>query len=284
MKIGRMPDFQLLCDKSKIRYIRLGLMMKKKEVTIKDLAELLVPKLWLIIIISVLASVFAFAYSRFFKNDTYTSTSILYVNSTSGENDNMTTGDNIMVASHMLDNYKQIIKRDNFLNMVVNDLADENGPYAEYKDLTKNLNASQISKMISISHYEDTQVFSLSVTSSNPKLSAVVLNAVHNNAVTNMAEIVPSAKIFAISSVQNPLQPEDEKSATQNSKHEVRNAVLSFMVAAVLSVVFVWIYSFFDVIIRDRKKLIDNVDIPILGVIPRHEIPIPTKGGEKDAV
>ena len=259
-------------------------MMKKKEVTIKDLAELLVPKLWLIIIVSILASAFAFTYSRFFKDDTYTSTSILYVNSTSGENDNMTTGDNIMVASHMLDNYKQIIKRDNFLNMVVNDLVDENGSYAEYKDITKNLNASQISKMISISHYEDTQVFALSVTSSDPKLSAVVLNAVHNNAVTNMEKIIPSAKIFAISSVQNPLQPEDEKSAIKNSKHEVRNAVLSFMVAAVLSVVFVWIYSFFDVIIRDRKKLIDNVDVPILGVIPRHEIPIPTKGGEKNAV
>ena len=90
-------------------------MMKKKEVTIKDLAELLVPKLWLIIIVSILASAFAFAYSRFFKDDTYTSTSILYVNSTSGENNNMTTGDNILVASHMLDNYKQIIKKDRFL-------------------------------------------------------------------------------------------------------------------------------------------------------------------------
>lgn len=258
-------------------------MMKKKEVTIKDLAELLVPKLWLIIIVSILASAFAFTYSRFFKDDTYTSTSILYVNSTSAENDNMTTGDNIMVASYMLDNYKQIIKRDNFLNKVVKDLNDENGPYAEYKELTEGLNASQISKMISISHYEDTQVFSLSITTADPKLSAVVLNAVHSNTVTYMQEIVPSAKIFKITSVQDPLQPEDAKSATQNSKHEIRNAVLSFMVAAVLSVVFVWVYSFFDVVIRDRKKLIDNVDVPILGVIPRHEIPIPTiKGGENN--
>lgn len=258
-------------------------MMKKKEVTIKDLAEILVPKLWLIIIVSILASAFAFTYSHFFKDDTYTSTSVLYVNSTSGENDNMTTGDNIMVASYMLDNYKEIIKRDNFLNMVVNDLADDNGPYAEYKDLTEGLTASQISKMISISHIEDTQVFSLSITSSDPKLSSVVLNAVHNNAVTNMEKIVPSAKIFAISSVQHPLQPEEEKSATQNSKHEVRNAVLSFMVAAVLSVVFVWVYSFFDVVIRDRKKLFDNIDVPILGVIPRHEIQIIAKGGENNA-
>lgn len=255
--------------------------MKKKEVTIKDLAELLLPKLWLIIIVSILTSAVAFAYSRFFKDDTYTSTSILYVNSTSGENDNMTTGDNIMVASHMLDNYKQIIKRDNFLNMVVNDLASETGEYAEYRDLTSGLNASQISKMISISNYEDTQVFSLSVTSSNPKLSAVVLNAVHNNVVANMEKIVPAAKVFAISSIQNPLQPEDSKSAIKNSKHEVRNAILSFMVAAVLSVVFIWVFSFFDVVIRDRKKLFDNVDVPILGVIPRHEIPVIGKGGTK---
>lgn len=258
-------------------------MMKKKEVTIKDLAELLVPKLWLIIIVSILASVFAFTYSRFFKDDTYTSTSILYVNSTSGENNNMTTGDNILVASHMLDNYKQIIKKDRFLKMVVSDLKSDAGPYVEYKELTKNLTTSQISKMISISHYEDTQVFSLSITSHDPKLSAVVLNAIHNCVLTNMEELVPSAKVFKITSVQDPVEPEEDNSATRNSKHEIRNAVLSFMVAAVLSVVFVWVYSFFDVVIRDRKKLFDNIDVPILGVIPRHEIQVAAKGGVNNA-
>ena len=246
--------------------------MKKKEVTIKDLAELLIPKLWIIVVVSILASGVAFIYSHFFKVDTYTSTSILFVNTTSAENDSMTTGDNIMVASNMLDNYKVIIKRDRFLNLVVSALKKEDGPFAEYKDITQDLTASKIGKMISISNYEDTQVFSLSVSSTYPTLSAVVLNAVHITAVTQMKEIVPTAKRFEITSVQDPLQPEDEKSSTQNSKHEMRNAVLSFMVAAVMSVVCVWVFSFFDVTIRDRKKLIDNVDVPILGVIPKHEV------------
>ena len=77
----------------------------------------------------------------------------------------------------------------------------------------------------------------------------------------------------------DPTDPADAKSIAPNNKHEARNAVLSFLIAAVVSVVAIWVYSFFDVVIRDKKKLIDNVDVPILGVIPRHDLPATTKGG-----
>lgn len=250
--------------------------MKKKEVTIKDLAELLIPKLWIIIIVSVLASVLAFGYSHFFKTDTYTATSKLYVNSASGEGDDVTTGDNIVVARHMLDNYKVILKSEVFLKEVIAKLEADKSD-AEQNNLVKDLTPSKISGMMSISVYEDTQAFSLKVTSTNPRLSCIVLKAIHNTAVDTLGEIVNDAKTYSISSLQDP--PEDYKVITKNSNHAARNAVLSFLVAAVMSVVFIWVYSFFDVIIRDRKKLVDNVDVPILGVIPKHEISVQAKGG-----
>ena len=124
--------------------------MKKKEVTIKDLAELLLPKLWIIVIISILASGLAFVYSRFFKQDTYTTTSRLYVNSAASTGNDVTTGDNIMVARYMLENYKVILKSERFLNEVIIDLAT-NPDYEDYRDITEGLNASKINSMISIS-------------------------------------------------------------------------------------------------------------------------------------
>ena len=51
-----------------------------------------------------------------------------------------------------------------------------------------------------------------------------------------------------------------------------------------MTVVCIWIYSFFDVVIRDKKKLIDNVDVPILGVIPRHDLPATSAKGEEKHV
>ncbi len=251
--------------------------MKKKEVTIKDLAEILLPKLWIVVIISIIASGLAFVYSRFFKSDTYTSTSTLYVNS--GASTDMATGDNILVASYMLDNYKFILRSENFLKNVVTDLAN-NEMYKEYRDITANINVSSIDRMMNISHHEDTAIFSISITSSSPELSCVILKAVHLNALDyeKLASMIDNAEYFKLSSVKDPVEPEAHKAIGKNSKHEVRNAVLSFMIAAVVCVVAIWVYSFFDVVIRDKKNLSDNIDVPILGVIPRHDLPITTKG------
>ena len=253
--------------------------MKKREVTIKDLAEILLPKLWLIILVSVIASCLSFAYSRFFKDDTYTVSSTLMVNSTISTSGSITTGDNIIVARYMLENYKIVLKSDNFLNRVVKDLSN-NKLYEQHRDLTQNLNAKQIKSMLTISHYEDTEIFSLSVTAGDPQLAAVVLNAIHDNAITGLAGVVESAKIFKLSALQDPISPESAKLIAKNSKHEFRNAILAFLVVGVLLAVAVWVYSFFDVIIRDKKNLSDNIDIPILGVIPKHELILVNKGDD----
>ena len=173
-------------------------------------------------------------------------------------------------------------KKSKFSQMIHQSLQEyTHEDYEEYRALIEesNLNPSKISSMMSISVYEDTQAFSLHVTSTDPRISCIVSNAVHKNAVTIIQDIVPDAKTYAITSLQDPLEPDAYTSIAKNSNHEVRNAVLSFMVAAVMTVVFIWVYSFFDVVIRDRKKLIDNIDVPILGVIPRHEVTVVTKGG-----
>ena len=34
----------------------------------------------------------------------------------------------------------------------------------------------------------------------------------------------------------------------------------------------VYVSAMFDVVIHDRKKLEDNFDIPVLGVIPRYDV------------
>ena len=242
----------------------------------------MLPKLWIVIIVSIIASGIAFVYSNFFKTDTYTSSSRLLVNSTTiGGGNSITTGDNIIVARYMLENYKVILRSKNFLNMVVTDLSNSE-LYEEYRDITANITADQIDRMMTISHYEDTEIVSISITSGNPELSCVLLKAVHINAVENIGKIVPSAKVFTLSSLQDPTEPEAYKTIGKNSNNAVRNTLLVFMIAAVLSVLTIWIFSFFDVVIRDKKNLSDNVDVPVLGVIPRHDLSLLAKGDNGD--
>lgn len=254
--------------------------MKKKEITIKDLAEILFPKLWIVVIASLLVSAFTFVYSSFLKDDTYTDSSLHYVY-TEGMDDDITTGDNLSVAQGMVDIYKVMLQGETFLKMVVVDIAN-NEEYADYRDITKGVNISSIRSMMTVTQHNETAVFSIAITSGSPELSCVVLKAIYNNLNEDKLKgIIPNT--FKISSFKAPTGPEDARSIAPNSKHTIRNTLLSFMISAVVVVVAIWVYSFFDVTIRDRKKLSDNIDIPILGVIPRHDLPINVKGDEGNA-
>ena len=237
--------------------------MKNKEITLKDIFELIIPKIWLILIASVLCAGITFGYFNFFKDDTYTSTSKLYVYSDTSSNGEVTTG-NIDVAKGMVEVYKIILESDKFLNSVTLKLTDT------YPEIT----SGQIRSMMSVSQVNDTEVFAISITSASKDLAYDVLNEIVAFAPEGIRDIVPNALNVKI--------VEDPSKAAVNSKNSLRNSVIVFLLAAVASVVVIWISSLFDVVIRDKKKIEDNIDIPILGVIPKQENVL-VKGEEKNA-
>jgi capsular polysaccharide biosynthesis protein len=236
--------------------------MKKREITIKDLAEILLPKLWLVVVISIVASAAMYLYSSFIKKDTYTSSSLLYVHSKISDKE--ITGDNVSVAQGMVEVYKVMLKSDKFLKPVVAEINQNEG----YENVT----VGNVRSMMSVSQVDETEIFSIAITAPTPEMACVVLNAVHNNTISKIKDFIPNA--LEITAFEDPILPEDSKSIYPNAKNEIRNSVIAFLGAAVVSVVAIWVYAFFDVVIRDKKKLVDNVDIPILGVIPNHELPV----------
>ena len=58
------------------------------------------------------------------------------------------------------------------------------------------------------------------------------------------------------------------------SKNIFTNALIGVLIGAVVSMLGIFVYSIFDVVIRDKKKLEDNFDFPVLGVIPRYDVPV----------
>ena len=58
----------------------------------------------------------------------------------------------------------------------------------------------------------------------------------------------------------------------KNDKNLARNTVIGFLVGVVISMVAIYLYSILDVVVRDKKRLEDNLDVPVLGVIPRIEV------------
>lgn len=228
---------------------------KKKETTVKDIIDIFIPKLWIILLVGVLLAGIMGAYSMFLKKRTYTASAEIYVYR-SGTSD--VSSSDIAAAEEMVNIYSRAIMGDKFLKYVKDDI------YEEGYDLT----TKQIGNLLVITKVEDTPNFIVSVTSQDPKLASTLAKSVVHGIETyiegNIITNTLNANVF-----EDPL---DYDQLAPNARNTVRNSIIAFFVGVILAALFVWIHSSFDIIIRSSKKIEDNFDIPILGIIPNHEI------------
>ena len=224
---------------------------KNKEITLKDLANIFIPKLWLIAVVAVVFALVLGGFSMFIKKDTYTSSSTLYVYRT---DQSATTGD-ITAAHEMLEIYEIVLKSHDVLGMVITKLPAE---YASF-----NLTTSYLREAVSFTNKAN-GTFAISFTTDNQALSFALAQAMESIAPSVIITRIPNAlNINIIQSAQLP---------DANSKNTVRNALIGFLGGAVVAAVVVWLVSVLDVAIHDKKKIEDNFDFPVLGVIPNQQI------------
>jgi len=224
---------------------------KNKEITLKDLANIFIPKLWIIAVVALALAIALGAFSMFIKKDTYTSSSTLYVYRT---DQSATTGD-LTAAHEMLEIYEIVLKSDDVLGMVISKLP------AEY--IGMNLTTAYLRNAISFTNKVN-GAFAISFTTDNQALSFALAQS--------MESIAPSVIITRIPNALNISTIQSAKLANANSKNTVRNTLIGFLGGAVLVAVVIWVVSVFDVKIHDKNKIEDNFDFPVLGVIPDQQI------------
>ncbi len=232
---------------------------KNKETTFEDIIEIFLPKLWIMLLVGVVLAAAISVYSVVVKDETYTSSSIVYVYN-ERPNSTATSTSDLQAAEQMVNVYNIAIKSDKFLKLVIG-----NGSLSEYQ-----LSPEQIKRMIKVSQVDETAVFEVSVTSTNPDLAYDVACAITSGIemyIQGSNGLVKNALLSSI--LEDPSVP-----AAPNSKGTVTKAIIAFAIGFIVTAVVVWAHSFFDVVIRSTKKIEENLDVPILGIIPRHEISI----------
>ena len=227
--------------------------MKKQnsEISFKDIAGILLPKLWLILIVSIVCAGAVFCYSRFFKDDTYTSSFEIYIYNDT--NTGTTVGDQ-QVAEGMLETYEYFIKTDTFLNAVI--IAN---PYSE------GLTPKALKSMLSISSIGSSGALRISITADDPTFAFNLAKKFVDTVPTIIVQYIPNA--LTVSVTEFPKEP-----TAPNSKNEVKNALISFVAAAIVTVLVILVQNSFDAIIHDKKKIEENFSIPVLGAIPKHDV------------
>ncbi|MBQ2794232.1 MAG: hypothetical protein IKL79_04105 [Clostridia bacterium] len=231
----------------------------KEEFNIRDIVSIFLPKLWIIVSVALVLALLLGFYSAFLKTDTYSSTATMLVS-----NDATSLNNSVLdVSTEMVKRCEIIIFSDEFLQKIITDVKADENYSSEWR-----LSVSFVKGVLSMKQRGDTEFFDITVTTEDSVLSYTIVNAVAKRIESDLPELLPYDSKYIRTGTVNHAVP----ALNPDSKHTVRNSVIGFAAGAILSMVAVFVCTMFDVTIRDKKKIEDNFDIPVLGVIPKFEV------------
>ena len=236
-------------------------MEKAKEINILALCKSLLRKAWLIVLCAVVFGIGGYIYTDQCVDPMYRSSILLYVNSSASTDnkDNISSSD-LATSQRLVKTYIIILRSDPVMDKVAANLERSTG---------KKLSGAAINGMITAGAEDETEVFRVSVSNTDPVLAAEVANAVAAVAPKEIEAVIlgSSAKVVQQATV----------AGAPYSPNKTRQAALFAVIGAVLAIAFVLIREFMDVRIKSEEDLAEICDAPILGYIPELNMESSTK-------
>ena len=229
----------------------------------------LISVLWQHVVIIALTVVIAgsmgYAYARYMVTPTYQARTLLYVNNSSislgGTAVTFSTGE-FNSARSLISIYSVILKTRTTLNTVIQ-RGDLDYSYA------------QLAGMISAGSVNDTPVFAITVTSTDPEEAAHIANVIADVLPDKIMDVMDGGHVSVVDRAVVPTG----RVAPSHSRY----AMIGALIGLVVSCGVVLLVDMLDDIIRDEDYLLQRFEIPVLGTIPdllsRHDAANAYAGG-----
>ncbi|HHA8058169.1 TPA: capsular polysaccharide biosynthesis protein [Streptococcus pneumoniae] len=217
------------------------------EIDVLQLFRSLWKRKLVILLVAIITSSVAFAYSTFVIKPEFTSTTRIYVvNRDQGEKSGLTNQD-LQAGTYLVKDYREIILSQDILEEVVSDLK---------LDLTPKGLANKIKVTVPV----DTRIVSISVKDKQPEEASRIANSLRE---------VAAEKIVAVTRVSDVTTLEEARPATTPSSPNVRrNTLFGFLGGAVVTVIAVLLIELLDTRVKRPEDVEDVLQIPLLGLVP----------------
>ena len=220
------------------------------EIDLLHILEILWKKIWAVVLAAVIGAMAALLITVLFIPNKYQSSALFYVNNSAkqlSENDTIST-ESINAAQRLVDTYLVILESRSTLNEVITK-AHVDYNYDEIKDMIKG------------SSMNDTEIFSVTVTSKDPKEAQKIASTIADVLPDKIAEIVD---VDSVHVVDNAVAP-SHKSSPSNTK----NAAIGALLGVVLVAAIIIINDFKDEVIHSTEYFKEAYpELPILANIP----------------
>ena len=231
--------------------------------SIKNIIQLLLSKIWLIIILIVIGGGAAFTFSKFVLPLQYSSHITMYVQSYTGISENSDNQNNINNSKQLVNTYMEVLKDDAVMNAVGDMLVKqhENGSLKECFNINAEgkINPESIRNCLTISSVNDTSAVKVVATTKDAELSAMICNNLTQVAPKYVEEAVGVGSINTIDKAKvykTPVAP-----------NVTKNAIIGAVAGMLIAVLIIILIDFFDNTVKDSETISKKHQLAVLGEI-----------------
>lgn len=216
------------------------------EIDLSELFQLIKSKILIIIISMLVCTLISGVFTVFFINKKYESTARIYPKPEVTEG--VVDYTQINANNLMVNNYIAMIRGNNIQSMTAKEL---------------NLSVGEINGSVSVSNVSDTQIISITATTSDPELSKKIVDSLVSNFKKEAKDTLNVNNITTVDQAEiatSPVSPSLKK-----------NLLIGALIGTLISVGYVFILFILDTHIRNKEEAEKYLGIPNLGSIPWYE-------------
>ncbi len=220
------------------------------EIDVFQLFKTLWQRKLMILLVALVTSAGAFAYSTFIVKPEYTSTTRIYVVNRNQGNKPGLTNQDLQAGTYLVKDYREIILSQDALEKVAT-------------NLKLDMPAKTLASKVQVAVPADTRIVSISVKDKQPEEASRIANSLRE---------VAAEKIVAVTRVSDVTTLEEARPATTPSSPNVRrNSLFGFLGGAVVTVIAVLLIELLDTRVKRPEDVEDVLKIPLLGLVPDFE-------------
>lgn len=226
---------------------------KVREIDVWRIIKVIWHRLWAVILVAILGGVIAFTYATYSIKPKYQTSTLMYVNnnaiSMNSSKGFTVSASSLSAAQGLVDTYVVILNTRKTLTAVL-----------EKSGLDSKYSYGQLKSMIYAEAVNGTEIFQVTVTSTDPEEAALIANTIAAVLPEKIADIMDGSLVRVVDyAVVNNWKV---------SPNTTRYATIGIIIGAVACAALLVLIDFFDDIIRSEEDVKQVLDAPILAAIP----------------
>ncbi len=221
----------------------------KQEITISimQVIRILWRNILPIILITTVVAAGVFVFESFFVKPKYKATAMIYVQAKKLTDETQVSTGDLSVAKQLVNTYAIILKTDEVLEDVA-------------AALDHQVSASQIYSTLTAESINNTEIFSINYTDTDPERARDVINALADIAPERIKDVVKAGEASVVQKASTPKSPVSPK--------KTRDTAIAALAAFVVSGFIFVLVAILDTRIRTVEDLTENFNFPVFGQIP----------------